>query len=284
MEHAEQMHHGTAKGSAPKPPAEGDALPPRPAYRWYLAAGAVAAATAFVGLRLYPDLPPSLPTHWNGAGQADSFAAKSVWSVFSVPLGSAGLVLFMLGLAVFLPRLTAAGGQLRTADSPAAQAANLRATQFFLGGTTLALSLLLAWFTLRGWLLPPDGSALYFILPLLALIAVMAGLGLLARRRYRNDLAGSGASDPARPSLPGADPTASSDDMPASDPVDDPRHYRAGIIYVNRADPRVLVPKRLGVGLSVNAGHPGGLAFYLGLAVLSLAAVVAGIAAPLLGH
>lgn len=39
---------------------------------------------------------------------------------------------------------------------------------------------------------------------------------------------------------------------------DDDRHWIAGTIYINREDPRILVPKRLGFGLgrTLNLAHP----------------------------
>ena len=57
----------------------------------------------------------------------------------------------------------------------------------------------------------------------------------------------------------------------------DDRHWRGGILYVNRDDPSFLVPKRVGIGWTVNAGHPAGPAVSLGLLVL----VAAGIVLPL---
>lgn len=249
-----------------------------PAYRWYLAAGAVVVATAGVGTLLYPGLPQNLPMHWNGAGQADSYAQKSFGSVFAAPLIAAGLVLVLLGTAAVAPRLPSASGPPRAGDTEAhtvSHYANIRATQYFLGATTFALSLLFAWLTLRGWLLPPDGSALEFLLPTLGLFAAMAGFGLVALRRYRREIAGTppAAYPPNAPSAGEAGP--------AVDPVPDRSNYRAGI-YFNPADPRVLVPKRLGAGWSVNAGRPAGLAFYLVILLLAVAGLVAGIAFPLL--
>ncbi len=226
---------------------------PGPARHWYVAAGAVVLATAAAGALLYPGLPQTLPVHWNGAGEADGYAQKSFWSVFASPLIAAGLILFLLGTAALVPLLPAAS--VRT-GAPEAQTANLRATQFFLGATTFGLSLLFAWVALRGWLLPPDGSVLEFLLPTLALFLAMAGIGLAARLRYRREVAGDGLSAGPSAAPPAVDP--------AADPVSDPGNYRAGI-YANRADPRVLVPKRLGAGWSVNAGRPAGLAFYLGI-------------------
>ncbi|MGI5133921.1 MULTISPECIES: DUF5808 domain-containing protein [unclassified Streptomyces] len=36
---------------------------------------------------------------------------------------------------------------------------------------------------------------------------------------------------------------------------DDNRHWH-GIFYVNKADPRLAVPKRIGWGRTLNYGHP----------------------------
>ena len=33
-------------------------------------------------------------------------------------------------------------------------------------------------------------------------------------------------------------------------------NWRAGVIYVARRDSRVLVPKRSGLGITINFGHP----------------------------
>ena len=50
----------------------------------------------------------------------------------------------------------------------------------------------------------------------------------------------------------------------------DPKNWRLGMFYVCRADPRIIVPKRLkGLGWTVNFGRPA--AVPLMLAVLALA-------------
>jgi uncharacterized membrane protein len=48
-----------------------------------------------VGLWAYPSLPAQIPTHWGPSGEIDAWSAKSVWSVFMMPLMMSGLyVLF----------------------------------------------------------------------------------------------------------------------------------------------------------------------------------------------
>ena len=38
-------------------------------------------------------------------------------------------------------------------------------------------------------------------------------------------------------------------------PNDNPNHWRLGIFYFNRQDPRLLVPKRRGFGWTLNFAH-----------------------------
>ena len=55
---------------------------------------------------------------------------------------------------------------------------------------------------------------------------------------------------------------------------DDDAHWLGGLVYSNPADSRLLVPKRAGVGMTLNVGHPGGLALAISLLVLVVVAVV----------
>lgn len=47
-------------------------------------------------------------------------------------------------------------------------------------------------------------------------------------------------------------------------PVGEERHWLWGALYLNRRDPALLVPQRLGPGLTVNLGHPLGWLLLLG--------------------
>jgi len=61
-------------------------------------------------------------------------------------------------------------------------------------------------------------------------------------------------------------------------PVGEERHWLFGALYLNRADPALLVPQRLGPGLTVNLGRPLGWLLLLGplAAAALLAAWLAG--------
>lgn len=47
-------------------------------------------------------------------------------------------------------------------------------------------------------------------------------------------------------------------------PVGEERHWLLGALYLNRADPALLVPQRLGPGLTLNLGRPLGWLLLLG--------------------
>lgn len=47
--------------------------------------------------------------------------------------------------------------------------------------------------------------------------------------------------------------------------------YKFGVIYFNTTDPRIVVPKKIGIGWTLNMGHPAGQL----LAVLTVGALVA---------
>jgi uncharacterized membrane protein len=50
-----------------------------------------------IGIYLYPQMPESMPSHWNAAGQVDGYMPK-FWGLFLLPLVSAGLFLMFLAI------------------------------------------------------------------------------------------------------------------------------------------------------------------------------------------
>jgi uncharacterized membrane protein len=64
---------------------------------------------------------------------------------------------------------------------------------------------------------------------------------------------------------------------------DDERNWLGGVVYYNRDDPDVLVPKRYGWGWTVNFAHPAGkvfLAFMLLLILLPVLLLLLGVQLP----
>ncbi len=123
------------------------------------------AATAGVGAALYPGMPDPVPVHWNGAGEPDEFAAKSVLAVFSPLIIGAGTVAFLWLLHRFLPAHSAQWGT----QDPALAAANADAGRQILAAVTPALALLFSWLSIQGWF-GLTGPAVVWV-PVLAIMA-----------------------------------------------------------------------------------------------------------------
>jgi len=65
-------------------------------------------------------------------------------------------------------------------------------------------------------------------------------------------------------------------------PIDrsDERYWYGGFFYYNPDDPDVLVPKRFGIGFTVNLGHPLGKVFIVAMAILLLLPVALALFVP----
>lgn len=58
------------------------------------------------------------------------------------------------------------------------------------------------------------------------------------------------------------------------DVLDDDRYWKGGIFYYNPNDPRMFVPKRSGLGYTVNLGNRDAVLFLIGLIAAVPAAIV----------
>jgi uncharacterized membrane protein len=67
---------------------------------WIIAALVIVFATFAVGGALYSQLPSTVATHWNGAGEVNGIMPK-FWGVFFIPL----LILGVTGLLVAIPNI-----------------------------------------------------------------------------------------------------------------------------------------------------------------------------------
>lgn len=227
--------------------------PPRFPVRWLLPAVAVIAVTAAVGVLRYPDLPARL------AIAGGRLIPKSPATAFAVVIGQGYVTALWTGLLLLAYR---ARPDLDAAD-PAASAARYRA---FLARAAKAmltlvacvdLSLLLS--GLRTWhLLPFSGGT---AAPVLAPFA--AGLIIVVVVLTRAGQGGFRLSPAAAPSA-----------VPGPADRDDDRFWKAGVLYLNRDDPALLVAARFGAGWTVNLANPAAW-----LLIATIIATPAGLAA-----
>lgn len=219
-----------------------------------LAVGISLAAVAVVAVN-YPSLPDPMPSNYDAAGNVTTWKPKSWGSVLLLPLVSFGSTLLLVLLCVVLSRRH----HTRFPDGhPAAarefQERREKALQRTLAALTLVSATLLSILAVAPVVeLAPSGVS-WSIWGLVA--ASSLPIIWLIIDSVRQSRALTATSENAGPESP-----------------DDDHLWRWGIFYENREDPRMWVEKRNGLGLTVNVGHPGGIAIMGGLALIILATI-----------
>lgn len=208
--------------------------PPRFPWRWFAPAAIVALATAVVGVLMYPSMPQTLAVHYGANGLPNRVEAKSVGAAFS-------LVFLQLGLTALLAGIAAAIVRSRPDLDPARPMGSSRWARHYVTLSAKALlglaamidlglmgSSLLMWTgTVSRW------APLVIVIPVLASVA--GAVTVLARNNRDRAENGEDTGLTHR---------------------DDDRYWRGGLIYINREDPTLLVPRRFGLGWTLNFGDP----------------------------
>jgi len=225
--------------------------PPRFPWLWLTPALIVTLATAVIGVIRYPSMPETLAAHYGANGLPDRLAAKSVGTAFS-------LVFVQIGATVLLGGI-AAGIVLRSRSDidPAHPVASARwHRQFTALGAKAVLGLvamidlgmlgssLLTWTgTVTSW------APLVVVLPILA--GVVVAVVVLARNNRERD---NGEEDTGLTHR------------------DDDKYWRGGLFYINRDDHALWIPRRFGLGWTLNFGNPRAAMLLAGvIALISLA-------------
>jgi uncharacterized membrane protein len=226
---------------------------------WPALAVIVLAAATAADVALYPTLPDPIPIHFNVAGEADRWAAKSIWSVFGVLMVGAAVVVLLAGLSVVAARYS-----VRTLSDDSAQQAALR-TQVqrnlltsMLSQLSFVIALGISAIELAQRLLPGAKAATAASAIGLAVLVMVVIIANLARARVQ--LRPANVRDPSHP---------------RPDAADDDRNWKAGLFYVNRADPALVVSRRFGLGWTLNLGHPAGIALMIMLPLAIAGSVMA---------
>jgi uncharacterized membrane protein len=206
----------------------------------------------------WPRLPERIPTHFGASGLPDAWARKSVASVFLVPI--LGLVMaLILGGTTWLVSVAKRAVRADDGGRSARAQERFRGTMTgYMAGIALitqSMLLVLGIRSLEVGLGEREGLGPITWVFLVALLGwTFGGLGVLMFRMGQGGsrLEGDGSA-------------------PLTDGLADDRFWKAGLIYVNRDDPSILVERRFGLGYTVNLGNPWGVVFL----VLVLAAPLA---------
>jgi uncharacterized membrane protein len=233
----------------------------RPPIIWPILAVVVIAIAVAIGVAEYPHLPDPIPTHFDMAGHVTATAPKSIWSVFGVLMVAAAVVLLLSGLSVAASRFMVrpVGG-----DTPTQATTRSRVQRGVLAALLSELSFVVALgfsaIVVAPWLAPGSFATGWAAIVLIVLIVAVV---IAAVVRTQRGLSGANRRDEPRRS---------------PDAPDDDRHWKGGMIYVNRDDPALWVPKRFGLGWTINLGRPAGMA----IGILLTLGVVGGVLAAVL--
>lgn len=200
----------------------------------------------------FPSLPDPLPTHYGVDGVPNAWEPKSWATALALPAIAVASALLLVTLAAVLARrIDPQPGDGHPAVAHFVRANQRRLVQRALGLINLTSAGLLGMVAVVPVLnLAPSalsvlvwGGIALTLIPGAWLIVRSVNLQHQARRT----------------------PSAAGPESP-----DDDRLWIGGLFYYNPADPSLAVPKRVGVGYDLNFGHPAGIAFLVGLALLLL--------------
>jgi uncharacterized membrane protein len=208
--------------------------PPRFPVRWLLPALAVIAVTAAVGALRYPGLPAHIATGSGHRVPKSAFLALVVAFQLYVTVPWTGLMLIIYRSR---PDIEAADPAVSTLRYRRFLAATTRAVLTLLALVDISLLLI----ALRYWhvyQLPGIGQAL----PALPFVTGLLLLATVARRAGQGGWRLNG-------NVCGLDRATGTD-------RDDDRFWKAGLLYVNRDDPALVVGSHIGAGWTLNLGNP----------------------------
>ncbi|WP_163567989.1 DUF1648 domain-containing protein [Fodinicola feengrottensis] len=221
--------------------------PPRFPWLWLTPAVIVIVATAVIGVLSYPSMPAILAVHYSANGVPNRLAAKSVATAFSLVFVQIGVTALLVGIAA------AIFFRSRPDIDPARPVGSARWHRHYMSLGAKALlglaamidvgmlgSSLLMWTgTVTRW------ASLVVVIPILA--GVTVAIVVLARNSRQRD---DGEPDTGLTHR------------------DDDKYWRGGLLYVNRDDHALMVPRRFGIGWTLNFGNPRTAMLLAGLAAL----------------
>lgn len=181
----------------------------------------------------WSSIPERFPTHWGISGQADAWGTRSVASVMMPIEIGAVMIVWLAVLGVVMRRYSAGHREQATTMGVATKV--LRGTSWLMGILFAAVGLM------------PLAANPGSVAPFVVLGSVLSGLGLVGYAMWRA--------------------MRNSEAIASGQSVTEDRFWKAGLIYWNPADSAVMVPKRDGIGYTVNLGRP---AAWLLLAVVLL--------------
>ncbi|WP_434565093.1 DUF5808 domain-containing protein [Thermoanaerobacterium thermosaccharolyticum] len=219
---------------------------------WFLLPIAIIILTVAVGVYRYPNMSSRIPIHFDLQGIPDSYASKTIASVFSLSIVQVIMTILMF---VSYKMIELAKQQIDPSNPEISKEKNLKFRRIWSGFVVFASTLInvilmgtafIVYRAIKDW---QSKIAIFSILPGLIIaiaaivVSVMTGQG---GERIKIDR---------------------ENNKPSSMDRDDDKYWKGGLIYYNPDDPALFVEKRFGVGWTVNFARP---SIWVGIIVLIL--------------
>ena len=205
---------------------------------WFSIYFLIIAGVTYLSFNKYPELPERIAVHFNSLGTADGFMVRSYRAVLLLPVTMTLFTFLFIGINTALKKAKKVSGVARGKLSFEQENKFRRLWSIALFITGLILLVVFSVIQLKILGILKDNTSVVYI-PLggsLLIIVLITALSVYtgqsgSRLKFRGK---------------------------SRDVVDrdDDEFWKAGIFYVNRRDPALFVPKRFGIGLTVNFGNP----------------------------
>ncbi|RAP74428.1 DUF5808 domain-containing protein [Paenibacillus montanisoli] len=214
--------------------------------RWYILQAALIAVSSIAASLMWERIPAELAVHYDIAFRPDRYAEKSWGTVFLFNLIQLFLLAVLMG-ASFVVKQAEQGAGAEMTDEKKRQFRYFRyVNSVFLYGLSLALIVYFSMVqatTLYGW--PRELIMAVTITLFIFIIAATAALVLIVKRLGLSQEGDNGEG-----------------------------RWLAGGIYYNPQDPAVFVPKKYGIGWTINFGRPAGWLAFAALIAIPVIIVV----------
>lgn len=224
-------------------------------FPWVYAIPGIVVLAAFfiIGIMDYNNIPSVFATHFGANGQPNAYSVKSIGTVFLMGFIGIGSTLSLILLAYFISRSAFRVDSSSSSALGRSVVFRSRMTKLLLLiPAFISLTLIIGGFEEWGLIGHGPNTLLYILAPVFVMVALTVGISVTTGQAGSNLRMTSGSNTSYNLS-------GQKDMSHLASTKDDDSYWKAGVVYVNRKDSRWLVPKRFGVGYTLNFAHPGSI-------------------------
>ncbi|MBN2853902.1 MAG: DUF1648 domain-containing protein [Clostridia bacterium] len=192
----------------------------------------------FLSLDRYPDLPQRIATHFDSNGVANGFSEKSYWFLMSMPIMMVLMTLIFIGVNYSLKKAKKVSGVVK--EKVTFEQENKFRYLWSVAIYAMGLMIMILFVIIQLSMIQIINSTSVILVSSLSLTGLML-IMMIGLSVYTGQ---SGSRLKTEKKV-----------KEVVDRADD-SNWKAGLYYVNRNDPSLFVPKRFGIGMTLNFGNP----------------------------